>query len=278
MRDRILVVGQNQESQNYLRTQCAQLGYPNILAAGANKALRYLRSHPVEVVLFGQKLPDMSGEAFTAQVRTRRPVLPLVMVLCDTGSKALRAALDLEIDDYLVKPFGQDELERSIQKARKLRAERLLTRRLLIEASSAPNSGRGANKPIASEKTETSTASDDARLSVGDLWLDTAQIEARRADTPLDLTPMEFQLLSHFMQYPERVLSFEELGQVLAGRKIPKKQAQSMLKRHIYNLRQKLEPDPANPRYLYSVRKHGYKLTFPPTFLPTTNQPNQKRT
>ena len=132
--------------------------------------------------------------------------------------------LDLGADDYVTKPFGTRELRARIK---------ALLRRTRGEA-------------------------DDAPYCFGDVEVDFRRGELRRAGKAVELTPIEFKLLEVFVRARGRVLSRERLLDGAWG--IDTFGSGRIVDNHIANLRRKIEPDPANPRYLRNLRGLGYRF------------------
>jgi DNA-binding response OmpR family regulator len=132
--------------------------------------------------------------------------------------------LELGADDYVTKPFGTRELRARI---------RALLRR-----------GQRENE--------------SSSYCFGDIEINFARGELRRAGQPVDLTALEFKLLALFIRSRGRILSREQLLEGAWGRGILA--SDRVVDNHIVNLRRKLEPDPANPRYLRNLRGLGYRF------------------
>jgi len=93
---------------------------------------------------------------------------------------------------------------------------------------------------------------------VGLLSLDADRYEVKVGGKPVELTPKEFQLLRYFMQHPSRVFAREELLNLVWGEGVALEEHN--LDVHIHSLRRKIEPDPANPQFIQTIRGVGYKL------------------
>ncbi|MBI3967256.1 MAG: response regulator transcription factor, partial [Chloroflexi bacterium] len=132
--------------------------------------------------------------------------------------------LELGADDYVTKPFGMQELVARI---------RAVLRR--TEANRVPSDV----------------------LRVGDLKLDRATHEVTVSDEPVSLTPSEFELLAVLMESPGRVFTREQLLERLQGDAY--EGVERTIDVHIRNLRRKIEPDPARPRYVETVFGVGYR-------------------
>src|SRR5262249_23034651 len=149
---------------------------------------------------------------------------PILMLTAKTQESEKVMGLEMGADDYVTKPFGTRELRARIKA-------------LLRRAAGEP-------------ETETHR--------FGDVEVDFRRGELRRKGEAVELTPIEFKLLALFIRSKGRVLSREQL---LNGAWGPDTFASDrIVDNHIANLRKKIEPEPANPRYLRNVRGLGYRF------------------
>jgi DNA-binding response OmpR family regulator len=133
--------------------------------------------------------------------------------------------LELGADDYVTKPFGTREL--------RARIKALLRRARIPEAA-------------------------NECYRFGDVEVDFGRGELRRDGVPVELTPIEFKLLTLFVRAPGRLMSRDRLIEGAWG---PDTFASDrIVDNHIANLRRKIEPDPADPRYLRNIRGMGYRF------------------
>jgi two-component system KDP operon response regulator KdpE len=221
----VLVVDDEQQILRALRTSLRGAGYEVETAETAEGALAAAAMRPPEAVILDLVLPDGTGTDVCRELRkwSSAPVLVLPAV---GEEKEKVAALDAGADDYVTKPVGIDEL---------LARLRALLRR------TAP-----AAEPV---------------IAVGDLEVDLEKREVRRNGTRVHLTPHQFELL--------RVLALN-LGKLMTHRALlhevwgPGYGTESnLLQVHVSQLRRKIEPDPARPRYLLTEPGAGYRLVAP---------------
>jgi two-component system, OmpR family, KDP operon response regulator KdpE len=222
---RILVVDDERQILRALQTSLRGAGYEVDTAATAEQALSAAAMRPPEAVILDLVLPDGTGTDVVRELRTwsSAPVIVLSAV-GDEHEKV--AALDAGADDYVTKPVGIDEL---------------IARLRAVLRRAAPSA-----EPV---------------LAIGELELDLERHELRSGGTPVHLTPHQFELL--------RLLALNE-GKLLTHRAILQEvwgpgygDASNLLHVHVSQLRRKIEPDPARPRYLLTEPGAGYRLVDP---------------
>lgn len=218
----------------YYLDQCKV--YQVVWAQNAGEALACSRS-PVDVILLDIMLPDVDGLELCAKLR-ERVYCPIIFTSCIDDEDTIVRALEIGGDDYLTKPFNCKVLHARIQAN---------LRRVRMEKRARPHT----------------------RLEYRDFAVDIAghAIEKRGACTPL--APIEFGLLMHLVDNPDRIVTLEELYETVWGK--PSFGDVRTVIVHIYNLRKKLEPNPNLPRYIKNVRGKGY--IFDPRGVPEDAPP-----
>jgi DNA-binding response OmpR family regulator len=101
-------------------------------------------------------------------------------------------------------------------------------------------------------------------ITIGDLEISTWNQTVRRGGQSLSLTPTEFRVLVCLAQQAGQVMSYQQIVQCAQGYEADTTEAAELVKPHIYHLRQKIEPDPSNSRYILTVRGTGYLLAAEP--------------
>ena len=222
---RILVVDDESQILRALRTSLQGAGYEVEIAATAEEALARAAMHPPQGVILDLVLPDGSGAEVCRELRrwTNAPVL----VLSAVGDEQEKiAALDAGADDYVTKPFGIDEL---------LARLRAALRR--VEAPTAPV------------------------IELGELKVDLERRLVTVRGEPVSLTPTEFELLRLFVRNEGKLLTHPTILREVWG---PAYGAEShYLHVYVSQLRRKIEPDPARPRFLLTEPGAGYRLVRP---------------
>jgi DNA-binding response OmpR family regulator len=175
----------------------------------------------------GLTLPDVSGEEICEEVRSRSDV-PIVMLTAKASEEERVGGLVAGADDYLVKPFSPRELVARV---------RAVLRRT-----------RGVESPLV----------EVLRFDEGRLEIDTVRHAVLRDGQPVDLTPNEYKLLLALARYPGRAYSRLELVERVQG--YDYEGYERTIDVHVKNLRKKIEPDSARPRYVETVTGVGYRL------------------
>ncbi len=227
--ERILIVEDERAVARGLEYALQVEGFDVLIAENGKDALELARIQNPNLILLDLRLPDISGFDVCRQLRQegrRQPILMLT-ALDEPVDKVL--GLELGADDYVVKPYNLRELIARI---------RALLRRAYGELSQ-------------SSKGEI--------VTFGDVVLDLELLRVTRAGQVIYLTPTEFRLLRYLTNHPDRPISREHLIEAVWGydSDIGSDRTVDV---HMRHLRQKLEPDPADPRWLVTVRGIGYKF------------------
>lgn len=189
----------------------------------AGEALAHSRE-PVDIVLLDIMLPDVDGLELCAKLR-ERVYCPIIFISCIDDEETIVKALEIGGDDYLTKPFNCKVLDARIQAN---------LRRVRMEKEDRPR----------------------RRLKFRDFAVDIAGHALLREGGGIPLAPIEFGILMHLVDNPDRIVTLEELYEAVWGK--PSFGDVRTVIVHVYNLRKKLEPNPNLPCYLKNVRGKGY--------------------
>jgi DNA-binding response OmpR family regulator len=221
---RILVVEDEPGIALGLEDDLKMEGYDIEIVTDGLAASRRAQEAAFDLILLDIMLPGKDGFEVCRELRRHGLRTPILMLTAKAQEAEKVMGLELGADDYVTKPFGTREL--------RARIKALLRR-----------SG-GEEEPDC--------------YAFGDVEVDFRRGELRRDGRAIELTPLEFKLLALFVRSRGRVLSRERL---LAGAWGPDTFASDrIVDNHIANLRKKIEPDPANPRYLRNLRGLGYRF------------------
>jgi two-component system KDP operon response regulator KdpE len=223
---RILVVDDEPQITRVLKTGLASCGYDVRAAADGADGLDAFKAWRPDLVVTDLAMPVMSGVELCRAIRTESSV-PVIVLSVRGEERTKVEALDAGADDYVTKPFGLDELLARIRAA--------LRRTSAPLASSAP-----------------------AVFDVGDFHVDVDAHLVTVQGQFVRLTPKEFELLVYLAQNWGKVVTHEALlGSVWGGKYT--KQVE-YLRVFIGQLRKKIEPDPAHPRYILTEPWIGYRF------------------
>lgn len=221
----ILIVDDESPIRRFLTPFLEAEGYAVVEAGSGGQALSLIASHEPDVILLDLGLPDMDGEdLLRALPMWARAKVIVLSVRSRERDKV--TALDLGASDYLTKPFSLAELAARI---------RVCLRR-----------GGGDGEPLPS------------RYVFDELWIDMESHTAGLAGKDLHLTPTEFKLLAYLARHAGKVVTHGQLLKAVWGKQSLGQE--HYVRIHIHKLRQKIEQDPARPRYLRTETGIGYRF------------------
>ena len=227
---RIVVIDDEQSVREVVQAYLEKDGYHVLVAENGTDGLALAERMNPALIVLDLMLPDISGEEICSEIRSRSDV-PILMLTAKASEEERVSGLVSGADDYLVKPFSPRELV--------ARVKAVLRRAPSVET------------PLVE-----SLSFDDGRLEI-----DTVQHVVRRDGAAVDLTPNEYKLLVTLARYPGRAYSRFELINRVQG--YDYEGYERTIDVHVKNLRKKIEPDPAHPRYVETVMGVGYKLAKP---------------
>jgi len=219
---RILVVDDDDDIRGLLRALLERAGHQVSDAPDGRAGLRELFAGSPDLVILDVAMPGLDGWATLERIREVSDVPVLMLTARDAELERVRG-LRGGADDYVVKPFGRQELVARVD---------VLLRR--------PRSG-GAQETYA-----------DARLSIS-----FAQRAVRYDEREVDLTPLEYRLLSTFVSHPNQVLSRDQLRELVWGDSLAT--SRDEVKLYVGYLRRKLAPDDPRSTPIETVRGFGYR-------------------
>jgi two-component system KDP operon response regulator KdpE len=244
---RILVVDDEPQIVRALRINLRVRQYEVSTAASGSEALAEAARHPPDVVILDLGLPDLDGTEVIAGLRgwTSAPIIVL-SGRADSADKV--DALDAGADDYVTKPFAMDELLARI---------RAVSRRV-TEGGELPvvRLGSLVVDLAAKQVTRTGTSGGDGTGPDGDG--PDGDGAGRDGSAAIRLTPTEWHLLEVLLRHPGKLLSQRQLLQEVWGPGYA--DAAGNLRLYMAQLRRKLEPDPARPRWLITEPGMGYRF------------------
>ncbi len=224
MRERVLIIEDEEKILDFLKRGLAYEGYRVETAADGTAGLNAARETPPDLVVLDWMLPGLDGLEVCKRLRAASEVPILMLTAKDAVSDRVQG-LDAGADDYLVKPFEFDELLARI---------RALLRRARPEGAET--------------------------LSFADLRLDTGTRQGFRSERAFELTAKEYELLELFLRHPRQVLTREVIFDRVWGYDFGGES--NIIEVYIRYLRQKTE-EGGEPRLIHTVRGAGYVLREP---------------
>ena len=225
----ILLVDDEVAIQRAMTPLLRSRGYAVTVAGTGREAVEAFERERPDLVILDLGLPDMDGSEVCRQVRERADT-PILILSARGAEKDKVAALDQGADDYVTKPFGPDELMARVRAA--------LRRSLGREGTLY------------------------GQLTRGDLTIDFDRRRVQRGGLEIRLTPREFELLTLLVTHAGRVLTHRTILKAIWGtHSVDQPEHLRVL---MGQLRKKIEPDPANPRYLLTEPWVGYRFADEP--------------
>ena len=222
---RILVVDDEPQIRRVMRTTLTSSGYEVGDVRTGEEALNRVRAEKYDLILLDMNLPGLGGIATCRELRSRSDIAIIVLTVRNSEKDKVEA-LDAGADDYITKPFGTQELLARIRAA---------LRRLPVTSESGPQSVR-----------------------LGEVEIDFPARRVLSTSGEIRLTPKEFDLLRYLTIHANKAIAHRELLQAVWG---PDYGEQVEYLRVFMNqLRKKIEPEPAKPRYLLTEPWVGYRL------------------
>lgn len=206
-------------------------GYRVLSAPDGMAALELVRRERIDLAVLDIMMPRLNGYELTKAIRAQSN-LPIIILSAKNADSDKILGLNLGADDYLTKPFNPLEII--------ARVKSNLRRFYELNPAGASAPGLGT------------------RLCVGGLELDTAALALSKNGEPVALTPMEYKILACLMKAPGRIFTKVQLYEAVNGAYFESDENTMMV--HISKLRDKVEDDPKNPRYIKTVRGLGYKI------------------
>ncbi len=228
MTEKILVVDDERPIADILRYNLEKAGYSVVVAYDGEEALEKAARENPDLVILDIMLPRMDGYTVCSQMRTRSAT-PILMLTAKQEENEKVHGLELGADDYVTKPFSHKEL---------LARVKALLRR--SQAGGGNSNGAAEAGPLRS----------------GEIEIDLMSHEVRKNGDPVQLTVREYELLKYLMLRPGQAFTREALLEDVWGYEYygDIRTVDVTMRR----LREKIEDDPSNPRYLLTRRGVGY--------------------
>jgi len=222
----ILLIEDEPQMRRFLRATLTSHGYRFLEAITGNEGITQVSTRNPDLVLLDLGLPDVDGLDITRRLREWTEV-PIIVISARGQEQDKVAVLDAGADDYLTKPFDVGEL----------------LARIRVALRHAARSAQDREPPT---------------FTLGELRVELARRQVFVGEREIHLTPIEYKLLTSLIRHAGKVLTHRQLLEKVWG---PAYAAQThYLRVYMGQLRQKLEPEPARPRFLVTEPGVGYRL------------------
>lgn len=225
---RILIVDDDDEIRELLEFDIASSGYFVDTAVNGLEGLNKALNNTYDLILLDVMMPKMNGYDVCKNIRLVKPKVPILMLTAKGAISDKTEGFDVGADDYLVKPFDIQEV--------------LLRIRALLRRND-----------------ENDVQNPKEVLRAGDIEILPDSLEALVVDKRVKLTPTEFEILYCLLQHLNKAVTLATLLDEVWG--YDSSEDVRMVRVHVGGLRQKIETDTRNPKYLHTVTNVGYKLT-----------------
>ena len=220
---RILIVDDERPIRRFLHAALSAHGYEIFEATTGQEALNGVIQHRPDLLILDLGLPDMDGVTVTRRLREWTTLPILILSVRDRETDKI-TALDAGADDYLTKPFSTGELMARLRVALR----------------------------------HTAPSVQGAVFEANGLVVDTARRLVTVSGNEISLTPTEYDLLRLLVNHADKVLTHQQILRQVWG--VGYDTESPLLRVNISNLRRKIEPEPARPRYIFTEPGVGYRL------------------
>lgn len=224
----ILLAEDDEDIVKLLKLYLENEGYVVLWAKDGAEASEIFDKEKVDLALVDIMMPRMNGYELTKYIRKKSNIPIIILSAAQLDSDKI-LGLNLGADDYMVKPFNPLELIARIN----------ANLRRFYKLGNVKDA-------------------DDGKISIGELTLDTHMLTLEKKGVPINLTATEYKILVMLMKSPGRVFTKMQIYEEVNGDYYANDDNTMMV--HISNLRDKIEDDPKNPRYIKTVRGLGYKI------------------
>jgi two-component system KDP operon response regulator KdpE len=222
----VLVVDDEKPLRDFVRRNLEARGYKVLKAANGLEALAIFKNEQVDLVILDIMMPRLDGLETARHIREDSHVPIIILTAMGEEADKVRA-FDLGVDDYLTKPFGVGEL-------------------------------LGRIKAVLRRSSWDQSFITDERISLAEIVVDKPRHEDTVRGQSADLTPIEFNLLVYLMRHAGMALSHRDILQNVWGHEYGNEV--EYLRVYMGHLRQKVEADPLNPKYILTERGIGYRF------------------
>ncbi len=265
-RPKILVVDDEEVTRLSLAEILSLEGYRVASARNGEEALQKLEEETFDLVLADLVMKEVDGLQVMEAAKRLSPDTVVIMLTAYGSLESAIQAMRRGAYDYLIKPCGAQEIVASVESGLARQRQERRRQELVAKVEEMLRALKAEEEedeiPTVASKGDQSKR---ARfLQSGGIIVDLQKHIATLHGQLLNLTPTEFRLLACLMGRADQVLSCRDLVREVQNYDCDEREARDIIRVHIRRLRQKIEPDPAHPRYILNVRGVGYMFATPP--------------
>jgi len=227
MQKKVLVVDDEVKIVEVVKSYLENSGYLVCEAYYGREALDKFEKENPDLIVLDLMLPDMTGEEICKTLRKKSRV-PIIMLTAKVEEEDILRGLNIGADDYVTKPFSPRQLVARVEAVLRRASNTLIPLSSIISFNN------------------------------DELVIDTLKYEVKRHGEIINLTPNEYKLLLTMVKYPDKTFTREELISIGLGEDF--NGYDRTIDTHIKNIRQKVEPDPKNPKYILTIHGVGYRF------------------
>jgi DNA-binding response OmpR family regulator len=231
MEKNLLIIEDDLEISDMVANYLEKEGYQCTVVHDGEKALQLFMSDRFDLVLLDLMLPKLNGLEVLQRLREQSRV-PILILSAKDGEVDKALGLRFGADDYIAKPFSLIELAARVEAS--------------IRRATQYSKADHENEP------------ESQILSVGELIIDPDNFKVLKRNKEIKLTAKEFQILKLFVQHPKQVYTKAKLYQLVWNEEYY--HDDNVINVHMRRLREKIEDDPSNPRYICTLWGIGYRL------------------
>lgn len=226
----ILIAEDDIDIVELLRLYLSSEGYNIVSANNGIDALSITKTQRIDLAVIDIMMPVMNGYNLIEKIR-KQSNIPIIILSAKNREYDKILGLNIGADDYMTKPFSP------------------------IEIIARINSNLRRFYQLGSDNSDIKESS---KISLGELFIDIDLFKVKKNGRSINLAPMEFKILVKLMKSPGRVFTKTQIYQSICGEFFESDDNTIMV--HISKLREKLEDDPKNPKYIKTIRGLGYKF------------------
>jgi DNA-binding response OmpR family regulator len=251
----VLIVDDEINIRKGLQAMLRKDGHTIRDAGSGTEALNIVQTFACEAAIIDIRMPGMQGTELLREMKVRRPFLAVILLTGHGTLQTAMTAIQEGAHNYLLKPAKPEKLRESVREA-------IIAARRQVQEANLLNTLRTGLQQL--ETLPTAPPPPLAGLpsvqNIGDLRIDRQAHTVHYAGEPISLTPSEYNVLLILAEKPGQAIDYITLVKLGLDYEAEPWEAKELIKRHIYTLRQKLEPDPTSPRSIINVRAVGYRL------------------